>query len=108
MPFTMIAASAARDRLRAADGTCVLLDVRQPEEVRLASVAGAVVIQMMEIPNRLAELDRTKDILVMCHHGMRSQQVADFLARSGYTKVASVIGGIDAWATTVDPTISRY
>jgi rhodanese-related sulfurtransferase len=108
MPFTMIAATAARDRLRKADGTCVLLDVRQPEEVRLASVAGAVVIPMMEIPNRLAELDRAKDILVMCHHGMRSQQVADFLARSGYPKVSSVIGGIDAWATTVDATIPRY
>ena len=108
MPFTMIPATAARDRLQKADGTCVLLDVRQPEEVRTACVKGAVLIPMMEIPNRLAELDRAKEIIVMCHHGMRAQQVADFLARSGYPKVASVTGGIDAWAVEVDPKIPRY
>ena len=83
-------------------------EVRQPEEVRLASVPGAVCIPMMEIPARLAELDRAKDILVMCHHGMRAQQVADFLARSGYPKVSSVTGGISAWAQTVDPSIPQY
>ncbi len=108
MPYTMISASAARDRVGRGDGTCVLLDVRQPEEVRTASVKMAIVIPMMELPNRLGELDRAKDIIVMCHHGMRSQQVADFLVRSGYPKVSSVTGGIDAWAVEVDPTVPRY
>ena len=108
MPFSMISVTAARERLKTGDGTSILLDVRQPEEVRIASVQGAVAIPMMEIPNRLAELDRAKEILVMCHHGMRAQQVAEFLARSGYPKVSCVTGGIDAWAVEVDPKVARY
>jgi rhodanese-related sulfurtransferase len=108
MPFSLIPASAAAAEVRAKGATCVLLDVRQPEEVRVACVPGATVIPMMEIPRRLAELDRTRRVLVFCHHGMRSQQVADFLVRSGYPDVASVVGGIDAWSVEVDPTIPRY
>lgn len=108
MPFTLVSAPTARDRLAASPDATVLLDVRQPEEVRIASVKGAVCIPMMEIPARLAELDRAKDILVLCHHGMRAQQVAEFLARSGYPKVSSVTGGISAWAQTVDPSIPQY
>lgn len=108
MPFTLVSVSAARDRFARRDGTCILLDVRQPEELRIASVEGATWIPMMEIPARLAELDRAKEILVLCHHGMRAQQVADFLSRSGYASVASVTGGIDAWSAEIDPTVPRY
>jgi adenylyltransferase/sulfurtransferase len=97
-----------RPRLLASDGDLVLLDVREPEEVRLARVPGALEIPMSDLRRRLGELDRTKEIVVLCHAGMRSQFVAEFLFRSGFPRVANVVGGIDAWARTVDPSVGTY
>lgn len=90
-----------------ADGI-VLLDVRQPEELELASVKGARHIPMSEVPARLADLNPQAAIAVLCHHGGRSAQVARFLERNGFTDVINVAGGIDAWSLTVDPSIPRY
>jgi rhodanese-related sulfurtransferase len=90
----------------------VLLDVREPWEVQTASVASeefdVVAIPMNEIPARLAELPRDRPIACMCHHGARSQRVAMFLAHQGYTDVANVAGGIEAWSRERDPAVPRY
>ena len=85
-----------------------LLDVRQPEELELASVAGARHIPMSEIPARLGDLNPAAPIAVLCHHGGRSAQVAAFLERNGFADVINVAGGIDAWSVSVDPSIPRY
>lgn len=85
-----------------------LLDVRQPEELELAKVAGARHIPMSEIPARLGDLNPKAPIAVLCHHGGRSEQVARFLERNGFTDVINVAGGIEAWSMTVDPSIPRY
>jgi rhodanese-related sulfurtransferase len=90
-----------------ADNT-VLLDVREPQELAIAKVAGAVHIPMGEIPTRLAELDPDKTIICMCHGGMRSAQVAGFLAAQGYAKVINLAGGINAWSQLVDPEVPTY
>jgi rhodanese-related sulfurtransferase len=63
---------------------------------------------MNEIPARLAELPQDRPIACLCHHGARSQRVALFLAQQGYTDVANIAGGIDAWAREHDPGIPRY
>jgi rhodanese-related sulfurtransferase len=86
----------------------VLLDVREPEEVALVRIAGAIHIPMDEIPGRVHELDRGADIVVICHHGMRSAGVAAFLRQHEFSSVANLIGGIDAWALSVDPSLPRY
>jgi rhodanese-related sulfurtransferase len=86
----------------------VLLDVRQPEEAEAASIAGAVLIPMPEIPARSGELDRSAPTVVYCHHGIRSAQVAAFLKRSGFADVRNLAGGIEAWSTQVDPSVPRY
>lgn len=86
----------------------MLLDVREPWEIATAQVAGSVVIPMRDIPQRLGELDRSADIICMCHHGMRSQQVAFFLMRAGFERVSNLSGGIDAWSRAVDPAVPRY
>jgi len=86
----------------------LLLDVREPWEVETAAVAGAVCIPMGEVPARLAELDRDRPVLVLCHHGRRSAQVAYLLERSGFREVINLAGGIDAWSEQVDPGIARY
>jgi len=85
-----------------------VLDVREPEEVRLAALPGAIHIPMGDIPARLSELDCEAQWVVVCHHGMRSAQVAMYLARMGFTRVANLSGGIDEWSLTVDPAVPRY
>lgn len=90
----------------------VMLDVREPWEVAMASVQAApatlVCIPMNDVPARLDELDSTQPIWVLCHHGMRSAQVAGFLTRRGFTEVYNVAGGIEAWACDVDRQVPRY
>lgn len=86
----------------------VLLDVREPHELRIAAVEATVDIPMGEIPGRLNELDHDKTIVVMCHGGMRSMQVTGFLAQNGFANVVNLDGGIDAWSREVDPDIPRY
>jgi len=86
----------------------VLLDVREHDELAVASVAGAVHIPMREVPARLAELDATKPLVVMCHSGGRSRRVAEFLQGNGFSNVFNLKGGIDAWSTQLDSRVPRY
>lgn len=86
----------------------VVLDVREPEEIAIARFPGALEIPMGEIPARLGEIPRGADVVVLCHHGMRSAQVAGFLARQGFDRLANLSGGIDAWSLEVDPQVARY
>lgn len=95
-------------RLVGAGHVLILLDVREPEEVALVRLPGSVHIPMGEIPGRLHELDPDTDIVVYCHHGIRSASVAAFLAQRDFANVANLSGGIDAWALSVDPTMPRY
>ncbi|HEX7966488.1 MAG TPA: rhodanese-like domain-containing protein [Gammaproteobacteria bacterium] len=84
-----------------------LLDVREPSEYALVHVQGARHIPMGQIPGRLEELDSQRTYVVMCHHGGRSQRVAEFLAAQGYQAV-NLAGGIDAWAADLEPSLPRY
>jgi rhodanese-related sulfurtransferase len=86
----------------------VILDVREPWELALCAVAGAIAIPMNEVPQRLAELDRNRRIAVMCHHGARSLRVAHFLAQQGFPAVSNLSGGIDAWREQIDPSMRPY
>jgi rhodanese-related sulfurtransferase len=96
-----------RARLDRGDAITIL-DVREPEELRIAEFPGALHIPMGEIPARLGELDRSGELVVVCHHGMRSAQIAMYLARAGFERVANLTGGIDEWSLSVDPAIPRY
>jgi adenylyltransferase/sulfurtransferase len=100
------AVKAARD----AGEDFLLLDVRQPEEFETARIEGAVLIPLGELEARLPELAgwRQRRIVVTCHHGMRSQAAAKLLRQSGFARVESLAGGIEAWSLTVDPGVPRY
>lgn len=93
-------------------GTPVLLDVREPHEWTLASVAPPeaelVTIPMGVIPPRLHELSPQRPVACLCHHGVRSMQVARFLKSRGFGHVVNIAGGIHAWSHEVDPSIARY
>lgn len=86
------------DARRQAGEVLYLLDVREAAEVAAASVPGAVHIPMGEVPGRLAESPRDREIVVMCHAGARSLRVATYLAGEGYQPVTNLTGGIVAWA----------
>lgn len=90
----------------------LLLDVREPWERSRASLtlpgATTLAIPMAQVPQRLSEVDPDWDVLVLCHHGMRSLQVAWFLSQQGYPYTYNIVGGIDAWSAEMDPGVPRY
>jgi len=90
----------------------VVLDVREPAELRTASVKAdgftLLAMPMGSVPVRLAELDPETPIACLCHHGGRSMQVASFLHSRGFSRVANVAGGINAWANELDTSVPRY
>jgi len=85
-----------------------ILDVREPEEVAVAAFPQATHIPVGDVPSRLSELDPDREIVVVCHHGIRSAQVAIYLARMGLERVYNLVGGIDAWSSSVAPDVPRY
>jgi rhodanese-related sulfurtransferase len=108
IPVTALAADCAA----AAPQRVIVLDVREDWEVRHAPLrfdqADVVHIPMGQLIGRLSELDPDRPVRCLCHHGMRSLQVALYLERQGFADVANVAGGIDAWSVQVDPTVARY
>ena len=86
----------------------MLLDVREPWEFETARIEGAKNIPMGDVPGRVQELDPDEHIVVVCHHGVRSLTVTNWLRQQGFEKVQSMRGGIDGWARTVDPKVPLY
>jgi len=87
----------------------LLLDVREPWEAALASLPSSVLMPMGDVPSRAhQELDPDQKIVVICHHGARSMQVAAFLERQGFANVTNLTGGIHAWAKQVDTEMPTY
>ena len=87
----------------------VLVDVREPSEYETSRIEGGKHIPMGDIPTRAhQELDPEDHIVVLCHHGVRSLTVTNWLRQQGYEKAQSMRGGIDGWARTVDPKIPLY
>jgi rhodanese-related sulfurtransferase len=88
----------------------LVLDVREPWENKLASLPGARLLPLGELPRRVNEITVPKDrtVVTYCHHGMRSLTAAAWLERAGFRDVVSLAGGIDAWSLHIDPTVRRY
>jgi sulfur-carrier protein adenylyltransferase/sulfurtransferase len=84
-----------------------LIDVREPYEYQIAQIGGKLIPQN-DVPQRLAEIDRDREVVVHCKSGGRSQRIAEFLKQSGYPRVANVAGGILAWSDEIDPKVQKY
>jgi sulfur-carrier protein adenylyltransferase/sulfurtransferase len=84
-----------------------ILDVREPFEYKIANIGGTLIPQS-EVPRRLAEIDREREIVVQCKSGGRSQRIAEFLKQSGYPNVVNLAGGILAWSSEIDSTVPKY
>ncbi|MBI4393979.1 MAG: molybdopterin-synthase adenylyltransferase MoeB [Euryarchaeota archaeon] len=85
-----------------------ILDVRNPEEFEICRLSGSKLIPLPELPRRANELSTADEIVVHCHHGIRSAQAVNFLKTLGFKKIKNLAGGIDAWSKQVDPTVPRY
>jgi sulfur-carrier protein adenylyltransferase/sulfurtransferase len=84
-----------------------LIDVREPYEFQIAQIGGKLIPQN-DVPQRLGEIDRSREVVVHCKSGGRSQRIAEFLKQSGYPNVVNVAGGITAWSDEIDPTVKKY
>jgi rhodanese-related sulfurtransferase len=86
----------------------LLLDVREPWEHAICQIAGSTLLPMRQVPAAASSLESARPTIVICHHGIRSLQVARFLAQQGFARVINLRGGIAAWASDVDPEMPTY
>jgi rhodanese-related sulfurtransferase len=91
------------------DNSPLLLDVREPWEYAICKLEGSELVPMRQIPAFAAQLDPQQDIVVICHHGIRSKAVCDYLEQQhGYTRLINLEGGVDAWAKQQDSSMATY
>ncbi len=86
----------------------VLIDVREPEEYELARIEGARLFPLSRMDDWAASLNPEDEIVVLCHHGIRSAHVCSWLARNGFPRIHNLSGGIDLWSRQIDPRVARY
>jgi rhodanese-related sulfurtransferase len=111
-PLTQISVEELAQRLAAGDTGIQLVDVREPQEVEIASIDGFVNLPLSQfaqwgeqVPSRF---DPHAETLVLCHHGVRSAQMCQWLIAQGFTNVKNIAGGIAAYSTFVDPAVPQY
>jgi sulfur-carrier protein adenylyltransferase/sulfurtransferase len=85
-----------------------ILDVRNPPEFQICRIPGSTLLPLPELPQRVGELDASREMVVHCKSGMRSAKAIDFLRQQGFTKLTNLKGGILAWADQVDPGMPKY
>jgi len=105
-PYAEVTPQELEPRLGGADAPA-LLDVREPWEHAIAALPGARLVPMEELPHRLSEIEPDREVVVYCHHGIRSAEVVLWLRAQGIPAV-NLRGGIDAWAVSIDQTLRRY
>jgi len=88
----------------------LLLDVREEDEHQFAALPNSTLIPLRQIPDRVREIEdwKERDIVVYCHHGVRSLHAIGWLRQQGFSKLRNLSGGIDGWSREVDPSLPRY
>jgi rhodanese-related sulfurtransferase len=86
----------------------VLLDVREPWEFEICHLPGSINIPMGQVPQQVDTLESSDEYIVICHHGVRSLQVIQYLQRQSFRELINLDGGVDAWARQVDPDMAVY
>lgn len=86
----------------------LLLDVREPWEYDLCRIQGSVNVPLGQIQEAAETWASASEVVVICHHGMRSYQAGILLERAGVERVINLAGGIDAWAQSIEPNLPRY
>jgi rhodanese-related sulfurtransferase len=94
--------------LLAHDDKVLFVDVREPWEYDATHIEGSVLIPLREIPSNLARLENAEQLVLFCHHGMRSLDAAAWLRSRGVEGAKSMSGGIERWSVEIDPSVPRY
>ncbi|WP_078118089.1 rhodanese-like domain-containing protein [Thiosocius teredinicola] len=97
-----------RDYLADTDADPLLLDVREPWEYQICRIDGSQLIPMGQLPAAMNALDKQRETVVICHHGVRSRQVAMYLDYQGFSNIINLAGGVDGWARDVDHQMPTY
>ncbi len=97
-----------RDYLADSDADPLLLDVREPWEYQICRIDGSQLIPMGQLPAAMNALDKQRETVVICHHGVRSRQVAMYLDYQGFSNIINLAGGVDGWARDVDHQMPTY
>jgi molybdopterin/thiamine biosynthesis adenylyltransferase/rhodanese-related sulfurtransferase/molybdopterin converting factor small subunit len=97
-----------KDELAHKGDELILVDVREPHEWEIAHIDGARLIPLSQLPDRITELDGHAEIVTYCHKGSRSMKALEILRGAGHSRVRSLAGGIDAWASRIEPGMARY
>lgn len=112
LPFEAITVEQLAARLKAQDAPVQLVDVREPEEVALAAIDGFQNLPLSQFGEWsgqiFSQLDPDTETIVLCHHGIRSAQMCQWLQHQGFSQVKNVTGGIDAYSLLVDRSVPRY
>jgi len=95
------------EQMRKSGSDFVLIDVREAWEYKTARIEGSTLIPMRQVPQRVSEIPAGKPVVVYCHHGGRSLQVAHWLRQNG-VEARNLTGGIDRWAVEIDSNVPRY
>jgi len=96
------------EHLKKGEQKLTLLDVREPWEYEICHIDDSILIPMGQIPNNMDQLGKDNPIVVICHHGIRSQKVAMYLKHHGFQDIINLTGGVDAWAIDVDLNMAKY
>ena len=108
MPYRNITVAEIKAK-RERGETFRLIDVREPNEHAIAKIEGAELLPLSRNQEWIGTLPKDQELVIMCHHGGRSAQVASYLTdQLGHTNVTNVLGGIDDWSISVDPSVPRY
>ncbi len=94
--------------LLARDDKVLFVDIREPWEHQTTHIEGSVLIPLGQIPSNLARLENAEQLVLFCHHGIRSLDAAAWLRSQGVEGARSMSGGIDRWSTEIDPSVPRY
>ena len=103
-----LSAAKLRDYLADTETDPLLLDVREPWEFRICQIDNSQLIPMGQLPGAIKALDPNRETVVICHHGIRSRQVARFLEYQGFSDVINLSDGIEGWARDVDRDMAVY
>ena len=96
------------EHLEKNDQALTLLDVREPWEFDTCHIDNSTLIPMGQIANKLDQINQDHPIVVICHHGIRSRNIATYLEQNGFKNIINLSGGVDAWANDVDLNMAKY
>lgn len=97
-----------KERMAQSDNPPVLIDVREDWEFEICHIDGSRHLPMSQVVANMDSLDKDAETVVICHHGIRSQQVAQYLHGQGFSNIYNLDGGIEAWADNIEPDMKKY